>query len=658
MTLGIYARLHRGHRTNDGLCACEPLEARRLLATFVHTVTSGHDVVYLTAGNLPGQVDVRLDSETGPFDHRFTNQIGLDVIQAPSGATVTFIDRVKASLKPTVDPNATGDPFGIKVQGGTNGTLKIDEKGSVDSLPGNVDDTLIDVIDADSTSATVRVTDRNNQMGYTQFGSGIKNLFVRTNDVLATDYHSFGGDGTDVNVPALAATIHLTVETGRGTYDVITLGTMQEPGPGHIEGVVGAVIHTGAGHCKVNMITDGDDQSTATVDFGPGTGTGTGLGLGNELYVDDAATAFLAQTGGANHVIVVDAVLALGGTVQVDEPTTIGDLQVEESNLHRPLGLFGEAIIAASSTIPQGHVNLNCTFSVEASSTIGTMVVNGTADFTAGSTVDQFPGSSGTVNVIGGALIIANQSAPHPADIRNLNVIGSTSSVLFKGTGSQVENLTVTDGGLATLEARDTGGTARHLWVNTVNLGSQSSPTGKLDLKDGGLIMEYSGTSPHDYIKAVITSAYAGGAWTGNGIGSSTAAGMTNTGVGYAEATEIFSEFPATFFGRAVDNTSVLVRYTYYGDVNLNGYVNLADFNKLTSTFGQPNRLWVHGDSTYDGQVLLADFNKLANNIGLPSFGPEDEGGDGDGDGLRGGEPQYTYDELLAILMQMYPQYF
>ena len=47
--------------------------------------------------------------------------------------------------------------------------------------------------------------------------------------------------------------------------------------------------------------------------------------------------------------------------------------------------------------------------------------------------------------------------------------------------------------------------------------------------------------------------------------------------------------------------------------------------------------------------MLLADFNKQANNIGLSSLGPEEDGGDG----LRGGEPQYTYEDLLAILMQM-----
>jgi hypothetical protein len=94
------------------------------------------------------------------------------------------------------------------------------------------------------------------------------------------------------------------------------------------------------------------------------------------------------------------------------------------------------------------------------------------------------------------------------------------------------------------------------------------------------------------------------------------AAAQGNTALGYAEATDLFATFPAPFLGQSVDDTSVLVRYTLYGDHDLNGAVNLDDFNRLASNFGQTNRRWPQGDSDYNGTVDLNDFNRLAANFG------------------------------------------
>jgi hypothetical protein len=89
---------------------CETLEGRCLLTTYLHTVTSGHPLVFLRPGPLPGQVDVRLDSPTGTLDHRFNNQTGMDVITNGS-SNFTFYDQVPAALKPGSD----GTDDGLKV---------------------------------------------------------------------------------------------------------------------------------------------------------------------------------------------------------------------------------------------------------------------------------------------------------------------------------------------------------------------------------------------------------------------------------------------------------------------------------------------------------------------------------------------------------------
>ena len=93
-----------------------------------------------------------------------------------------------------------------------------------------------------------------------------------------------------------------------------------------------------------------------------------------------------------------------------------------------------------------------------------------------------------------------------------------------------------------------------------------------------------------------------------------------------------------------MDDSSVLVKYTYYGDVNLDEAVNLMDFNRLAAFFGQSGMRWNNGDSNYDGNVNLQDFNRQAANFGQ-SGGLSPLGG-------------YTYEDLLQILMEMYPEYF
>ena len=74
--------------------------------------------------------------------------------------------------------------------------------------------------------------------------------------------------------------------------------------------------------------------------------------------------------------------------------------------------------------------------------------------------------------------------------------------------------------------------------------------------------------------------------------------------------------FPATFKGQSIDNTSIILSHTLTGDTDLNGTVNLTDFNRLAASFGGSGKRWSQGDFDYDGNVNLVDFNKLAANFG------------------------------------------
>jgi hypothetical protein len=108
------------------------------------------------------------------------------------------------------------------------------------------------------------------------------------------------------------------------------------------------------------------------------------------------------------------------------------------------------------------------------------------------------------------------------------------------------------------------------------------------------------------------------------------------------ELKSAMSPFPsATWESQSVDSTTVLNKYTFCGDTDLGGVVNLQDFNKLAANFGQSNRRFTHGDINYDTAVNLQDFNRLAGNFGQTGLGP---------DSLGEGEDEITTEDLEEML--------
>ena len=179
-----------------------------------------------------------------------------------------------------------------------------------------------------------------------------------------------------------------------------------------------------------------------------------------------------------------------------------------------------------------------------------------------------------------------------------------------------LSGLTV-NGGTALLRAGT--GTSR---VQSLTIPTSGTEPRRLDITDNALVIDYAsgGPSPLASVRALVTSGFAGGSWNGNGIVSGNATSNTHA-VGYAEASALASVPPV--FG-TVDATAVLVRLTRFGDANLDGQVNLQDFNRLASSFGVTGTgLWSQGDFNYDGNVNLQDFNRLASNFGQSAAGAE-----------------------------------
>ena len=190
-------------------------------------------------------------------------------------------------------------------------------------------------------------------------------------------------------------------------------------------------------------------------------------------------------------------------------------------------------------------------------------------------------------------------------------------AVLTKTGPGLVEVNTIQAGGLAV-----NGGTVRVLpnggAANTSRVGSIAFGGGQLDLTNNAMVVSYTGTSPIASVRTALQSGFNGGAWNGNGLVTSQG-NASQFAIGYAEASALAAIPPV--FG-TVTGDAVLIRFTRFGDANLDGTVNLQDFNRLAANFGSTNGFWHQGDFNYDGQVNLQDFNRLAANFGQSAAGP------------------------------------
>jgi hypothetical protein len=274
------------------------------------------------------------------------------------------------------------------------------------------------------------------------------------------------------------------------------------------------------------------------------------------------------------------------------------------------------------------------TITLDSNRVIGSANFNSPVKYTiAGSNTLTMDSTSGlaTMNVIGAGAheISANVHLGDPT-IVDVAVAGSSLRLSGNMTSAAAAGLGKT--GPGTLEAKHVRASLLHVAAGTVrvlaNGTSAASSNVKtltvdagttLDVTNNAFVVDY-GTpapgpeaEPFDTIRSRIIAAYNGGAWDQPGITSSLANSNTHA-VGYAESSAL-TTIPPIFVG--ADSTSVLFRYTRYGDADLSGNVNSDDFNRLASSFGLSGKVWTDGDFNYNGTVNSDDFNLLAGSFGL-----------------------------------------
>jgi autotransporter-associated beta strand protein len=332
--------------------------------------------------------------------------------------------------------------------------------------------------------------------------------------------------------------------------------------------------------------------------------------------------------GSFPHVINNTALTTYAGVLHTGGFTKggTGTLLLSGNNLHT-----GVATIAAG-TLRVGHAN--ALGSVQAP----TLVQNGAALEIGGNVLSSEPvtvagsgiDNAGAIRSTSGSNSLGPITVTGPARVAveagtlavgNVSSSSGAEGIFKSGAGRldarryRLRALDVLEGTAAVTPGRSTDKTSV---VEQVLVATDA----RLDLGDNDLVVDWTSASPIPIVRGLIASGYNGGTWDGDGIVSSQA-NASSFGLGYGESSDVFTSFPATFSGQQVDNTAVLVRFTRYGDANLDGTVNLGDFNALAANFGATGAtVWTQGDFNYDGNVNLADFNLLAANFGLSAAGP------------------------------------
>lgn len=335
-------------------------------------------------------------------------------------------------------------------------------------------------------------------------------------------------------------------------------------------------------------------------------------------------------------------------TVLVDAPAVVGTLAFDNNHAYTLAGAGTITIDAAPGdqglvsvrNRGQHAVQTSIAFADDAALFVdhkATLTLAGAMDNTSGRTLrrtgdgtliisgPQAHGTGALLSIEGGATVIQTNAGSTSSKRLSIDAAGAGVRVELS-VGQHLAALTARDSAVVTLA----GGGDRFVHTRSV----QASGGGRIDLNDHRMTVDYDGVSPLATVAGLIASSYNGGDWLGAGLTSGAAAGTaTNpsaarTGLGVAEASDLFASFPGSFLGEPVDATTVLIRYTLLGDANLDATVNIADFSRLAAHFNAPAR-WFNGDFTYDGVAGIGDFALLAANFNLalpaarPAAAPE-----------------------------------
>ena len=188
-------------------------------------------------------------------------------------------------------------------------------------------------------------------------------------------------------------------------------------------------------------------------------------------------------------------------------------------------------------------------------------------------------------------------------------------------------SLSVSDGARAYLP--HSNATPNQVVVKTGSINTNTA--GKVDIGDNKLIVTTPGStgswtgSAYTGITGLVASGHGtSNLWDGAaGIVTSQtqAVGSNYHSIGVARASDVrpnTATATGLWGGQTITGTDTLVMYTYGGDANLDGKINVDDYIKIDSGIAANLSGWANGDFNYDGKVNIDDYTTLIDaNIGI-----------------------------------------
>jgi hypothetical protein len=285
-------------------------------------------------------------------------------------------------------------------------------------------------------------------------------------------------------------------------------------------------------------------------------------------------------------------------------------------------------ITAAAPTGTPGLVNITVTTSK------GTSATSSADDFT----YSALPGwlaqnSVATYNRTTGALVVSGATTiiDDPLNYGSSPIItttGGATAVLTinpsVGTTPTLQihiaSLNLSGGATAVLTSLGSARTPTNIRVLVIAAGTNNlviDSQSHLDLQDNDLIVHGGNLAT---INGLLASGYGAGAgyyWNGPGIDSGEAASQTQhlTAIGIIQnvasgGTPIYTSIDGV---TGLTSTDVIVRYTYYGDANLDEQVDGSDYTLIDNGFNNKLTGWSNGDFNYDGVIDGSDYTLIDN---------------------------------------------
>ncbi len=385
----------------------------------------------------------------------------------------------------------------------------------------------------------------------------------------------------------------------------------------------GTLNKTGAG---ILTLSGTNNYSGGTVITAGTIATAKNLGTANSsvMIASNGTLSFTGAGTDTNTVTGNGAIISTGVTISGNESAFAGTVTDSTSSASTVFSTSNSTsanaayIMTSAQGSSQGFIALNggMTLNLGSLSGITNSLFRGSNSGTAGTTTLSV-GNLGTNTTFAGN--IANGTNVNLALIK----VG-TGTLTLSGTDTYSGGTSVNGGtlSLASATAYPTNSsltTAQGASVALANHGSSAtfvpqfsslSNSGTIDLTNNAMIVHNGSIGS---ITTEVASAYSNGTWNGVGNGiitSSIAAGDTthSTAVGVAIGLNSFE-------GATVATTDVLLKYTYYGDANLDGTVNAADYIQIDNGFSNHSTGWQNGDFNYDGAINGDDYALIDNSF-------------------------------------------